>query len=91
MFNERKNKNEEIGEIDCLEFCDKKYLLLKKDINKSLDTSKTKLKKLLEDIEYVRNQIAHSQESTLTGDKLLTISENIDFLLNKLIVTYENL
>ena len=63
IFEERKEKNQEIDLFECLQFCDKRDLLLKsEELRQKLSIeSKTKGKRILEQAEQLRNSLAHSQ------------------------------
>jgi hypothetical protein len=65
----RKLRNEEISEIDCLQLCDKRDILVQS--NPARTTlglgSKTKAAITLKSIEYVRDRLAHSQDD-FTGE-----------------------
>jgi len=62
-FNERRRKNEHIDLADCLQFCDKREIVLKtSDLWKALALpSKAAVRKLLEELEDLRNVLAHAQ------------------------------
>jgi len=67
----RKGKNEDLSLLECLQLSDKKVIL--QSAIKFLEKfkySKNYFKKLLEDIEKIRNELAHSQKS---------ITSNIDW------------
>jgi hypothetical protein len=67
---ERKGRNEEIGLLDCLQFCDKRDLLLANaEFLKTLDiASKGGFEKLLKKAEDLRNRLAHSQLDLVQGN-----------------------
>jgi predicted transcriptional regulator len=63
LHNARKNRNEEIGLIDCLQLCDKKTLILKKQsLLDKIGYSKKILGELLQQVEELRDKLAHAQE-----------------------------
>lgn len=64
VFKDRKNRNEEIDLADCLQFCDKRDLILGRDeIVDGLNfSSKNALRKLLKELEDLRNELAHAQD-----------------------------
>jgi predicted transcriptional regulator len=85
IYDIRKGKNEDLSLLECLQFCDKKTILL--STGEFLDQfgfSKSKFKKLLDDIEIIRNELAHSQNSIVSNlewiEFVLTISCSEDFL-----------
>ena len=66
---ERRARNEEITVLDCLQFCDKRELLLaKSDLRAKvgLDNRK-KAENLLKEAEDLRNRLAHSQQDLVQG------------------------
>jgi len=69
IFEDRLRRNEETDIVDCLEFCDKRDLLLKRsDIIEAFGyESKNNLKQVLADLENLRNDLAHSQDF-ISGD-----------------------
>ncbi len=69
IYNKRVERNQHIDPNECLEFCDKKTIILK---NKKIfdgfnGLTKSGTKKLLEETEDIRNELAHSQDY-LVGD-----------------------
>lgn len=64
LLDERQRRNEAIDLADCLQFCDKRDLILKKpDLREALGmTSKKEGEKLLEAAESLRNKLAHGQD-----------------------------
>lgn len=66
---ERRARNEQITLLDCLQFCDKRDLLLaKNDLRAKLGlTSKGKAQSVFKDAEDLRNRLAHSQEDLVQG------------------------
>ena len=66
---ERKRKNEDIQLIDCLQFCDKRSLIICSEAmrNQLGLGSKSRAKRVLEDAEKLRNNLAHSQPDLVGG------------------------
>jgi hypothetical protein len=66
---EREKKSEDISLIDCLQFCDKRVLVLKSDsVRATLGLgSKTAAGELLTKAEVLRNNLAHSQSDLVVG------------------------
>lgn len=69
LFEKRKEKNQAIDLFECLQFCDKRDLLLKpKELRDKLSIeSKSKGKSILEQAEQLRNSLAHSQQDISQG------------------------
>lgn len=67
LFRQRKKRNEEIQLADCLQLCDKKTLIIKKNQLRNLFQfpSKTKGEKFFRDLESLRNKLAHAQDLTM--------------------------
>ena len=63
----RKGQNQEMDLVECLQFCDKRQLLLASSafVNASPLESKTTLKRILEKGEKLRNQLAHANGALL--------------------------
>jgi hypothetical protein len=79
LWEERKARNEEISEFECLQFCDKRELVLaNREIRERLGLgSKTAAGKLLRRAERQRDKIAHSQMDLETGDSWSDIIQMI--------------
>jgi len=69
LFENRKERNQEIDLFDCLQFCDKRDLLLKSEkLRSKLDIGSKKVgDKVLKHVEQLRNSLAHSQEDLSQG------------------------
>jgi hypothetical protein len=65
---ERKSENIDIGLVECLQLCDLRTILIKEEhLRKSLKIeSRSSGKKLLKDLESLRNKLCHSQD-IITG------------------------
>lgn len=85
LFKERKKRNEEIQLLDCLQFCDKKTLIVKnKELRTLLDIpSKTKGESFFRELESLRNKLAHAQDLTMgtTWEKIIVLIEQCEQLL----------
>ena len=82
----RKQRNEDIGLLDCLQFCDKSNLITKIDkIDKRFNIENVKdYKKILSKIEKLRDKIAHSQDIVLgtTWSDIITSIEDLQNILS---------
>lgn len=83
MLRDRKQRNEATDLADCLQFCDKAHIILNTEnlIEELGIKSKKKAKQIVEKLENLRNELAHSQD-ILTGKwpeicDLAAIAENI--------------
>lgn len=86
VFNNRKGKNEDLSLLECIQLSDKKVILKStSDFLKIFDFSKTQFERLLKDVEKIRNELAHSQNSITSNldwtDFVKTIS-NAEIFLN---------
>jgi hypothetical protein len=66
---ERRARNEEITLLDCLQFCDKRELILaSEDLRKKLGiASKNQGSQMFKTAEELRNRLAHSQQDLVQG------------------------
>jgi len=84
LFCERKRRNEAIDLADCLQFTDKRCIVLHNDsLRQALNLcSKSKGKKLLIELENLRNDLAHAQD-IITGrwPKLVELAQKAEELL----------
>lgn len=64
IYNERVERNQQIDASECLEFCDKKEIILKNEkIFKLLDEfSRSSFRKLMKESQEIRDNLAHSQD-----------------------------
>lgn len=87
LFAERKARNEAIDLADCLQFCDKRMLVLCSEelLQRLGGLSKGKCEKLLKSIEKLRDKVAHSQDLVLgsTWSELIELVKETDLLLAK--------
>jgi hypothetical protein len=87
MLKERKKRNEEIDLTDCLQFSDKRQLVLEeKNITNILGfTSKKSGYRILRSIEKLRDKLAHSQD-IVTGsswEDIISLINDIEKLIQK--------
>jgi hypothetical protein len=86
IYEERKGNNLELSLLECLQFCDKRDILIKSEkfLNK-FNFSKNAFEKLLKSAEKIRNELAHSQNSIIANivwkNFVLTLSEIDTFLI----------
>jgi len=85
LMNMRIERNERLDLTDCLQFCDKRKLVLASDkIRKVFGfESKNEGSKILEDVESLRDKLAHSQDivSGTTWEDIIDLSGNIEQLI----------
>lgn len=70
IFIERKGNNSQLTLLECIQICDKRELL--KDTEnfiQEFDYGKKEFEKLLKDVEKIRNELAHSQNSIIANLK----------------------
>lgn len=64
IFELRKGKNEDLSVLECLQICDKKEILVQTDeFVHQFMFSKNRFRRLVRDMEIIRNELAHSQAS----------------------------
>jgi hypothetical protein len=83
---DRKNKNLDIGLVECLQFCDLRDLINCNDkLRRYLNMTRRKGDKLFKDLEENRNKLAHAQD-IITGNwpGIVDILNDAESLLNKL-------
>lgn len=87
LFEDRKRKNQEIDLCDCLQFCDKREIILSDKGLFSLFEfgSKNKGKEILRELEDLRDHIAHAQDlmNSFGFEKLISLVEKMEILLGK--------
>ncbi len=85
LMNMRIERNERLGFMDCLQFCDKRELVLASDKIRNVFgfESKSAGSKILEDVESLRDKLAHSQDivSGTTWGDIIDLSGNIEKLI----------
>lgn len=69
IFETRKGLNDSISLLDCIQFCDKKSILRNNSefLSAFEFSSKSKFDRYMKLIEKIRNEIAHSQNSIISG------------------------
>lgn len=86
LLDRRMGKNENLDLVDCLQFCDKRDIILKSNsiLNGIWNESKTSTEKLLDDVINIRDNLAHAQD-IITGfwPKVAENVEKIDKLLGQ--------
>lgn len=90
-FSERQQRNEDIDLIECLQFCDKKEIVVHSPVLRPLfGGSKQKAQKFLESCESLRNDLAHAQ-GILSHEwpELARLARQIEELLEALDITAE--
>lgn len=87
IYKERKGQNLDLTMLECLQLCDKREILRQTDgFREIFNFSKTKFKDFLEDVEKVRNEIAHSQSSiiaNLSWDSFIVTINEVKLFLSK--------
>jgi hypothetical protein len=86
LLEKRRAHNQELDLTDCLQFGDKKKVLMKTDDAwRYFGTSKSAAQRFLEDAENLRNQLAHSQE-ILAGDwpAVIDLAQRMELALSRL-------
>jgi hypothetical protein len=88
LQSKRNARNEEITLLDCLQFCDKRDLVLaKSDLRTKLGLGgKKKAESVLRLAEDLRNRLAHSQHDLVQGTSwpaLIEVIENLEALVHK--------
>ena len=69
LFEKRRQRNEAIDLADCLQFCDKRDIVLKSDeLCRLLGFDSTAIYEQLKSLEELRNELAHSQD-IITGNR----------------------
>jgi hypothetical protein len=84
LLAERQRRNEGIDLVDCLQFCDKRDIVMKDQTLRSAlgFVSRSVGEKLLEDLEDLRNNLAHSQDIvTQQWPKTVDLAEQAEALL----------
>ena len=87
LLEKRKKRNEAIDLTDCLQFADKRDLVLaSKEMQDHFGfETKAKAKSVLERIEKIRNNLAHSQDivSGTTWEKLIEDVQKVERMLQR--------
>jgi hypothetical protein len=88
LHTQRRTRNDDITLLDCLQFCDKRDLVMARSelCTKLGLESKIKARKLFEDAEALRNLLAHSQLDLVQGSswpELIELIEEIEALVHR--------
>lgn len=87
VFNSRREGNQETNLLDCLQFADRGSLIRKCDgLSQELFSSQTVARRLLRQIEKLRNNLAHAHEDMFLGfelDEGIQLVQGIEDLLVK--------
>jgi len=87
LLKQRKARNENMDLIDCLQFCDKRELVAgHSELREVLDLeSKNKARELLEEIEKLRDKLAHSQDIVegTTWEDIIDLGGNLERLIER--------
>ena len=79
IYEQRKGNNQELSLLECLQFCDKRDLLLNNaEFLEIFDFSKKKFDTFIKRAEKVRNELAHSQNSIISNMEWSKFIETID-------------
>lgn len=87
IYETRKGNNQDLSLLECLQFCDKRNILKKSDdFIKEFDFSEEGFDTFVKQVEKIRNELAHSQNSIISNVEwsifVETISNLEDFLIN---------
>ena len=79
IYDQRKGNNQELSLLECLQFCDKRDLLLNTDEFLGVfEFSKNKFESFIKRAEKIRNELAHSQNSIISNIEWSKFIETID-------------
>ncbi|MBI5572507.1 MAG: hypothetical protein HY914_21365 [Desulfomonile tiedjei] len=81
---ERRQRNEAIDVVDCLQFCDKRDIILKNtELRKAIGIESAKAgDRLLSDLERLRNSLAHAQDIVADNlPRVVDLAEQAELLL----------
>jgi hypothetical protein len=77
----RKGNNQDLSLIECLQFCDKRDILAKSEhFIKEFNFSRDKFNSLLQTVEKIRNELAHSQNSIISNIEWSVFVETVSSL-----------
>jgi hypothetical protein len=82
LYEDRKIRNQEIDLFDCVQFADKRDLLLSREsLRQTLNIeSRNKGDKLLKQAEKLRNSLAHSQQDLTEGSEWNSIVDAVEWI-----------
>ena len=86
FYGERQSRNEDIDLLDCLQFSDKKEVIVHcQSLQRLFGDSKQKVQHFLEDCERLRNDLAHVQDvPSHSWPEVVRLAEQIETLLEAL-------
>lgn len=87
LFGQRKERNEGIDLVDCLELCDERRIVLSiEEVVDAIHMEPKTINKFLESVEELRDRLAHSQDLVqgLSWPKVINLVAGIRDLLQKL-------
>ena len=87
IYEKRKGNNQDLSLLECLQFCDKRDLLKKSNcFIKEFDMSEKEFDTFVKQVEKIRNELAHSQNSIISNVEwsvfVETVSHLEDFLIS---------
>ncbi|MHA1221369.1 MAG: CBS domain-containing protein, partial [Candidatus Heimdallarchaeota archaeon] len=85
-YEKRKGNNQDLSLLECLQFCDKRDLLAKSEnFRKDFNISRKQFDSFVKQVEKIRNELAHSQNSIISNIEwpvfVETVSRLEDFLI----------
>ena len=85
-YEQRKGNNQDLSLLECLQLCDKRDLLAKsEDFRKEFNFSRNQFDSFVKQVEEIRNELAHSQNSIISNIEwpvfVETVSRLEDFLI----------
>jgi len=90
IYEKRKGNNQDLSLLECLQFCDKRYLLAKsEDFRKGFNISKKQFDSFAKQVEKIRNELAHSQNSIISNIEWPVFVETVSWLEDFLIKSDE--
>jgi hypothetical protein len=87
LYKQRLARDEDMDLADCLQLCDKRDLVLKSAVGRAaLGMSKKKAESFLDDVEHLRDRLAHGQDIVGGTDwpTVIDLAQRIDSLLTQL-------
>lgn len=81
MYEARREEKQDLSLLECLQLCDKRDLLKKSDsFIKEFGTSKKEFETFVKQVEGIRNDLAHSQNSIISNGKWTIFVETLSCL-----------
>lgn len=86
IYKKRKGNNQDLSLLECIQLCDKRDLLVKsEDFREDFDISRKQFDSFVKQVEKIRNELAHSQNSIISNTDwpvfVETVSRLEDFLI----------